>query len=484
MLLTAVLIPLAVYLISAATPKKYEAGVTLQVQQSAVDTALFGSVAVDPSTITATTRLIETTGVAEAAARELEGPRADARSLLGKVSASSDDEAGFITITATDGSADHAAAIANAFASAVAVERAEQARNLVDQAIAALTQELETERGSVTSRRQLSDELQRLRALRAAQGSNAQVVEPATAPSSAVSPKPIRNATLGLITAVLLGLVLAFLVERLDRRVKSGHELEELTRLPLLGSIPATAFSGNGSSPADTEAFQTLRASLTYFNVEHPLKTIVVSSPLKGDGKTTVAVNLAVSVARGGKDVTLVDADLRRPRVAALLGVAPEVGLSSVLAGEATMEEALIDFHVGDGAALRVLPAGPLPPNPSKLLGSERMRLQLEELERGADMVIIDSTPILPVSDVLPLFRAASGVVAVGRINKTSRDSVRRFQEVVTMAGGSLLGIVATDTRAVGLYDGYGYGYGSGYPYGSERESEEGTARVPARGDG
>jgi tyrosine-protein kinase len=472
-----VLLPVGVYLLSRAAPKRYESSVTVQVQASAVDTSLFdGSAPSQTGAIASAARLIETTGVAETAAKKLKNPPAEPRSLLTKIRVNPDELTGLITITARDGNPKRAADVATAFAEATAVARSAQARQRVDRAIAALQKELGTSRGSTTSRRQLSEQLQRLRAVRAAQGSNAEILEPAVVPDSPVSPRPAHNAALAGILALLVGVALAFLVERLDRRIRNPHELEELTGLPLLTSVPASAFPNNEATGADAEAFQTLRASLTYFNVDRPLRTIIVASPTKGDGKTTVATNLALSLAKAAKDVILVDADLRRPQAAARLGVNPEVGLAAVLAGEATLDEALINFHLAGNATLRVLPAGPPPPNPSELLGSERMRTVLRELSDQADIVVIDSTPVLPVSDVLPVFRESSGVVAVGRLHGTTRDSLRRFQEVVTMAGGTLLGIVATNTRSAGLYDGYGYGYGYEYPYSAGPQSEDGES--------
>ena len=481
-ILTLITLPVATYLVSKTAPKTYETSVQLQVQPSAVDTSLFesGGTPVATGAIAAAARLIETTPVAELAARRIENPPKDPRDLLGKIETVPDEDSGFITLTATDGDAQRAAEIANAFAAATVAARSGEARRRVETAIRALQEELQTRRGNATSRRQLSEQLQRLRALRAAQGNNAQVVQSAGVPGSPVSPKPVRNTTLAFVVAILLGVGLAFVVDRLDRRIRTAHELEEVSGLPLLTSIPTSAFPDNDPSGADSEAFQTLRASLTYFNVDRPVKMLIVASPSKGDGKTTVATNLAISVARNGKDVLLVDADLRRPQVAPRLGLEEgSKGLGAVLAGEATLEESLVDFHVA-GGYLRVLPAGHPPPNPSELLGSERMRTVLEELKGVSDMVIVDSTPILPVSDVLPLLRAATGVVAVGRLNNTTTDAVRRFKEVVNMAGGHLLGIVATDSRGGGFYDGYGYGNAYGYGYGED--ASDGGGRKSSNG--
>lgn len=494
-ILTMLILPAATYAISTRIEKTYLSSVTVQVQPSAVDTTLFegsgGGAAPQAGAIVAAATLIETSSFAQLASKELENPPKDPRDLLEVIETKPDEEAGFIEILATAPSPRRAAAIANAFASATVSNRTTQARKRVSRAISALNQQLKSTRRrnlsptNQTARDQLSQELQRLRALQAAQGSNAQIVEPADLADSPVSPKPLRNTALALVLALVIGVGLAFLRERLDLRIRSPHELEEISGFPLLSSVPGSAFPDKPSSGADSEAFQTLRASLTYFNVDRPLRTIIIASPLKGDGKTTVATNLAISLARGGKDVILVDCDLRRPQIASRLGVGTEVGMGGVLAGQATVEEELIDLHVEAEGKLRVLPAGPPPPNPSELLSSKRAHSVLQALEGKADVVVIDSSPILPVSDVLPMLRDATGIVAVSRLGKTTRDSLRRFLEVVTMAGGTVLGIVATDTRGSGLYDGYdyGYGYGSGRyePYRADPRSTNGEQQPAER---
>jgi capsular exopolysaccharide synthesis family protein len=474
------ILPVATYVVSSTIEKTYESSVTIQVQPSQVDTTLFeGGSSPQVGAITAVARLIQTTSFAKAAARRLDPPSKDPRVLLDDISVTPEEEEGFIELTATNADPKRAADVANAFAEATVASRSNQARKRVSRAIAVLSSEFRKDRGTETSREQLSQELQRLRALRASQGNNAQIVESATVADSPVSPKPLRNTVLALVLGLVVGVGFALLRERLDLRIRSPHQLEEFTGLPLLSSVPGSAFPDQASSGADGEAFQTLRASLTYFNVDRPLQTIIVASPLKGDGKTTVATYLSISLARAGKDVILADCDLRRPQVAARLGVGTEGGVGSVLAGETTVAEELIDFHVVADGTLRVLPAGPAPPNPSELLSSERAHSLLRELNEKADIVVIDSSPILPVSDILPLIRQASGVLAVTRLGKATRDSLRRFLEVVGMAGGTVLGLVATDARAAGLYDGYGYGYGyGGYgPYHADERSENGERR-------
>ncbi len=185
-------------------------------------------------------------------------------------------------------------------------------------------------------------------------------------------------------------------------------------------------------------------------------------------GKTTVATGLAVATARAGKTAILVDADLRRSQVSARLGITVDAGLGAVLADERPLEDVLLEHPVdaADGGKLLVLPAGPTPPNPAALLGSQRMRELVGQLERQGDLVIVDSVAALAVSDALPLLQEVSGSVVVVRMDRTSRASVRRLQKMIVSAQGTVLGAVATGTGTLArAYGGYVYGY-DGQPSG------------------
>ena len=469
-----VVLPAATYFLSSSATKTYESSATLQVQAQSVDTSLFSINSTPPEqSLAAAARLIQTSGVAQEAAKQLRPRPQDPRALLGQIRVDPDENAGFITITASDSNGRRAADVANAFARAVVVTRSRRARSQIDSAIRELRKDLQQLPFSdIDGRRQLSQQLQRLRALRAAQGNNAQIVEPAVASGAPVSPKPRRNTALAVILALLLGLGLALLLERLDRRVRDPLELEELTGAPLLGSVPYAAFPGEESTPEVSEAFQTLRASLTYFNINQPLKSVLITSPIKGEGKTTVATNLAMAVARGGKNVILVDTDLRHPQVDDRFGSHAKAGLGAVLLGEAELDDVAGEVQVRSGR-LRLLPGGPSPPNPSELLASQQMSRLLAQLAETHDLVIIDTPPALVVSDPIPLLKQVSGIVIIGRVGYTTKDSLARLVHVISNASGSLLGVIATGSRSSGLY-----GYGS--TYGGYGTSPNGAAKVPA----
>ena len=353
------------------------------------------------------------------------------------------------------------------------MQRAQQATGRLDRAIARLKLQLGQLRGDRVQERQLSQQLQQFRALRAVQDANAEIVEVAYR-RDAVAPRPLRTAALGLILALLIGLGAVVLAENVDRRVRRAEELEMLTGLPLLSSIPRSAYPGQEHSHLDEEAFQRLRANLTYFNIDRSLASVLVTSPVAADGKTTVATNLAKTLARSGKDVILVDADLRRPQVAERLGIKATSGLSSVLTSDQNVQEALVDYPIESiyRGRLQVLPAGMPPPNPSELLASQRMRTLLSHLGIVSDIVIVDTSPLLTVSDTTPLLEQVSGIVMVAQVGQANKDAVQRFIQVVNAAHGSLLGVVATGTEP----DKHGY-----YGYYEQHADEEKPPRGPGR---
>ena len=458
-LLCITLIPLAVYVYSDRLTKSYEASTVVEVQSTATDAGLFlGQDLPTGATNTAkVAALLGTDGVADEASRLMNEPRGSVR---GAIQATDDEDTSFITITATARSAERAARIANTVARALRITRERAGVNRVDVAIANVEKELaKLPPNEELQRTQLSERLQGLRALRAAQSENTQVVQPAAVPANPVAPNPKRNAILAFIVAALIAAGTVALVERLDRRLHDSRDLERLTGTPLLAQVPSSAFPGAVPDPQLPIVFQTLRDSLTYFNVDQRLASLLVISPLKGDGKTSVATNLAVAFARAGKQVILVDADLRSPQVCTRMGTRPTPGLSEVISGNAEVQDALVELEPF-GSCLRVLSGGSVPPNPSEMLGSARMSTILAELSEMSDLVLIDTAPVLVVSDAFPLFDQVAGIVAVARLEQTPREAITRAVEVAATAGGRVLGMVATGARQGG--DGYGYGYAYG----------------------
>jgi capsular exopolysaccharide synthesis family protein len=321
----------------------------------------------------------------------------------------------------------------------------------------------------------LQDRAQSLAILAEIQSGNAQIAQVATVPTAPSSPKVARNTVLGGILGLLLGLALAFLLERLDRRVKDPDDLERIFKLPLLGMIPESpAYARHSSGQAgrdgeplparDIEVFRMLRARLRYFNVDRDLRLMLVTSASSGDGKTTVVQNLAEAAASMGGRVLIIEGDLRRPTIADRLSLHRAPGLAEVLIGASTAEDTIqITRPAGGGpsatsGALSVLTAGAPPPNPAELIESHAMENVLEWAAENYDLVVIDTPPLSVVPDAIPLLRKVHGVVIVSRLGKSTRDGAARMRDELASLGAPMLGVVANGFKARDT-PGYHYDY-------------------------
>jgi capsular exopolysaccharide synthesis family protein len=295
-----------------------------------------------------------------------------------------------------------------------------------------------------------------------------QVVRPGAVPSEPSSPKPVLNIAIGAVLGAIGGVLAGMLREALDTRIDVTADAAVATGLPVLGEITYERAARKRALVYDTdplglraEGFRKLRTNLRFINVDRPPQTIVVSSPLEGDGKSSVALNLAFSLAEDGARVVIVDADLRRPTIASSLGLVEETGLTSVLSGQATVADVL--QRAERRCAIDVLASGPVPPNPSELLGTQRMQILLKELRADADYVIIDSPPLLPVTDAAVIASGSDGIVLVVRAGRTKRDELRDAVKSLDAVGGSTLGVIVNMTTKRKLDRYHYYGSSSGY---------------------
>jgi non-specific protein-tyrosine kinase len=270
------------------------------------------------------------------------------------------------------------------------------------------------------------------------------VTQEAVAPTGQVSPRPLLNLAAGVLGGLLLGAGIVALRETLDTTLKTSEALGEFTALPGLGTIPfdknaprQPLVSADGHSKR-AEAFRKLRTNLRFSQVDDPPRIIVVTSSVPGEGKTNTAVNLALSLAEAGVSTCLVDADLRRPRVASTFGLVQDAGLTTVLIGQARIEDVMQQA----GGRLSVLASGAVPPNPTELLASARMEEVLRELADTYEVVIVDTAPLLPVADTVGLASLAQGALLVVRAAKTSREQVRTAAESLDRVGVRVLGTV------------------------------------------
>jgi capsular exopolysaccharide synthesis family protein len=372
-----------------------------------------------------------------------------------------------------------AAAIANTYvtqyiASQQAQERATLQRGLNE--VSLQLAGLSPQQRAGTQGQSLLDQQQSLRILLKVSNGGAQQLRPAVAPSSPSSPKVTRNTALGVLMGLLIGLGLAFLLERFDRRIKNVDEVGPAFRLPLLGVVPqnkqyvAAPDAEGAEHRADMEVFRLLRAYLRYFNVDRELRVLMVASGSPGDGKTTVAHNLAEAAQETGTKSLLLEADLRRPCLATHYGLDPAPGLSELLAGTVTVAEAVrcvpIATRVNGSTsevALDVLVGGHTPPNPAELLQSHTMADVLSWATEHYELVVIDTPPLAVVSDAMPLLKGVDGVVLVSQIGKNTRDSAAFLRERLEGVSAPVLGVVANGVKAPGRR---AYGYGYGYEYG------------------
>ncbi|BDX34241.1 chromosome partitioning protein [Mycobacterium antarcticum] len=290
------------------------------------------------------------------------------------------------------------------------------------------------------------------------------VEQRATVPAEPVVPNTKRNLLAGLGIGLLLGVGLAVIRDRLDNTVKDQETLEEITKTGLVGTIPLDkerrehpSISFENDNSAIAESFRKLRTNLQFLAVDNPPRLIVVTSSLPGEGKSTTAINIALALAEGEHNVVLVDGDMRRPMLAKYLDVVGTVGLSTVLSGAATLSEVLQKTST---PGLTVLASGPTPPNPSELLGSLAAQKILSELRSQFDYVIVDSSPLLAVTDAAILATSADGVLMMARYGQTKREQLAHAVRNLEGVGVSPLGTVFTMTPHRGNdYYSYSYSY-------------------------
>ncbi|GAA4753669.1 polysaccharide biosynthesis tyrosine autokinase [Amnibacterium soli] len=291
-------------------------------------------------------------------------------------------------------------------------------------------------------------------------------IERAVAPSAPVSPTVGRNLLLALVAGLALGLGAAYLRSAIDTRIRSARDVELVTRVPVVGEIlddprssshPLVVQGQPGSIQA--EAFRGLRTNLQFLDFENATQSFVVTSSHPGEGKTTTTANLALAAADAGLKVALVDGDLRKPRLHAVLGIDGAVGLVDVLIGKASLDSVLQAWGKN---GLRVLPAGRVPPNPAELLQSRSMTDLLDDLRARFDLVVIDSPPLLPVSDAAVLARRTGGAIVVTAAKRTRRPHLEAALHSLDQAGAAVLGVVVTmlPTRGPDSASRSVYGYG------------------------
>ena len=412
-----------------------------------------------------------------------------------------------IVVKARAGEPQAAARLANAFADAfIGVGSAKQQAQL-EKTIRGLRSQLDdipNRPDNENDRLSISSRLRQLQLARRTASAPATQVGRASAPDSPVAPKPARNAIFAFALALIASVGLAFGLERFDRRVRRVEDAEALYELPILAVVPHSDDINHmvgqiaGVSPTVKESFHQLRANLRLSALDQPPRKILVTSGLPGEGKSTVVRNLAIVFREWGQRVAVVDADLRNPNLGRLFGVQPERGLTDLLTGDSTLLEAMTIVPVealGLGMLERIyahsagaqpergrattqrsesapstitlIGPGPRPASPPAVLSAAATQHAFDEILKTHDIVLIDSPPLLAVSDTTALLPEVDAVVLVSRLTVTTKDSARRTTELIARVRGTrVAGLVVNDLSKLA---GIEYGYGYGGEYGSSR---------------
>jgi capsular exopolysaccharide synthesis family protein len=305
---------------------------------------------------------------------------------------------------------------------------------------------------------------------------NVRILDRATKPRLPASPDLAINLSAGLALGLLLGLLLAFATEALDNTVKTPEAAEELVGAPLLGVLPRLTEAKqrfmedapvrdltvheNPTSVA-AEACRSIRTNLMFLSAQKEIQLFVVTSPGPQDGKTTVAISLAITMAQAGGRVLIVDTDMRKPRIHRSFGIKADQGISTAIMGNAALKDVIVHSKIPN---LDVLPCGPNPPNPAELLHTERFREILAQCRRDYDKVILDAPPTGPVTDPAIIGSITDGVVLVLRAGHTTREAASYARRHLADGGARILGLVINQTDRRGGRYGYGYSYYA--PYG------------------
>ena len=483
LLITLVVLPAVAWAASLQQPVMYEASADVVLSRQNLANALTGTP--DPG-LYDFERVIETQAslamspeIGERVAREVNVRGRTGPVIQSRTTASPGGEVDLLSFAVRDPVPEIAARLANEYARQYIAYRQRletrpvtDARRQLEAQISSLEREGESE-GRLYAN--LVDKLQQLRTLETLQASNAVVASEATG-AAQVQPRTQRNIVLALALALLIGTALALLIEALDTRLRSSDEIGAALGIPLLGRIaaPPRNLRGGGSlvmsrDPTGhrAEAFRLLRMNIELAAVDRRTQTILITSAVEQEGKSTTAANLALAWAQAGRRVLLVDLDLRRPSQQKLRGVSGGVGLSGLALRRATLEEALVPIdlphrgsaeRLGHEGSLELLPAGPPPPNIGEFVGSDRLTQILDDVRVAADVVIIDSPPMLSVSDALTLSRKVDSVLAIVRLESAKRGPIREFSRLLSNAAAPAVGFVVT-----GAETDIEYAYGADY---------------------
>ncbi len=451
---------------SLTQQKQYTATASLLFSQSQIGDQLLGLTPSSPNDSSGQiqadqVQLVQSSQVAARTARAL-GRGYTAEGVTSLLSIAGQGQSDFVSVQATDPDPIFAAKLANLYARQFITFRRVTSRNAVIQVRASLQDQLNAmtpaERRSATGA-SLQARIEQLDTLAAAQTGDVQLVQPASVPSSPSSPNTKLNIGLGAFVGLLLGLGLALLLERLNRRVRTIEELRDIYEVPVLAELPDSSTIGRDRGKKtmagyEQNSFDMLRARLRYFP-EQKVKSLLVTSCAPQEGKTTIAWNLAETTALSkGSRVLLIEADLRRPSVAQSRDLQDAPGLSDVLSDQCDFSEAIQEVPAGSrnngsgpSRSFDVLVAGPVPPNPAELIESDRMHKLVTRASEIYDLVVVDSGPALIVPEAMALIDYVAGVLIVSHVGRTTREEAGELRDQLRAVDAPLVGVVANRVK-------------------------------------
>lgn len=483
---------------------RYESSTDILQRRSGLDKALIGSELFLESEsqperkMETAAELVVSPEVVSAVSKKL-GARLKGRDPAYLVDVSVLKKTDILRVTASDPDPQLAADVANTFAAEYINWRRNVDHEILQQAKAPIEAQLRTfspeDYESVTYR-VLSDKLESLKLIEAVQTGDLEVVKAAIVSAKPSSPNAVRIGTIAFIVSLIGSVGMVFVIEQLDNKVRSVDEIVAEIDKPVLAAIPrAPNFRGNGSlltlskpSSPGSEAYRLLKTNLSFVEPDNPVKSILIASAAPEDGKSTTLANLAVTLARSGRRVIIIEADFRRPVLSEYLELEGAIGLTNMIADSCSLVESLQVIEVeklvighqkslNESINKEVLSeamfkenanseiktiycavSGPLPPNPGELAASEKMGTIITEAGKYADVVLVDSPPIGLVSDAASLAARVDGVILVVKLNNTTREHLRHLRDFSESIPSKTLGIVATNAGGNGSYY-YKYGY-------------------------
>ena len=495
-IIAAVLLPLIAVLVSATETPMYQA--SSQVLVSRTDLAAQLTNTNDPTStefdfnriVQTESQLAQTPEVARSVINRA-GLPLTVKQFNAQSSVTTNPNSNIMTLSATSGDRTQAVTLASAYATEFVSYSQRQNLGTLRAAAARLQSQLTQLKPGTPAYSEDESELQRIQNLESLGNSTVSVVQTASN-ATQTQPKTARNLILGLVLGLVIGVCLAFVFDRLDTHVRTSEEIQRRLHLPLLGRIPAPPREIADddrivmlAEPAgrDAENFRVLRTNMMFADVDRQARSILITSAVASEGKSTTVSNLAVALARGGRRVILADVDLRQPTLELYFDLPRSPGITDVLLGHATLDQALVEIPLAEGrsilphygrqngnakepglrqtGSLHIIPTGELPPNAGELVASGALRELLAAMRERCDLLLLDTPPILQVSDAMALTTEVDALVLITRLGVVRRRMLDELTRMLEVAPAPALGVVITDAMAEpgGSY-GYYYSYG------------------------